>query len=408
MAHHLFTYYGGGEKLLYTEAQLLKNNGHEVFFFATDKKPYIEPDYQYSKFFPKYIDYQSLSRFEALKYSFKTFYNVEAEKKLDLYLQEISPDIVHCHNIFYYLTPSILNVCYKANIPVVMTLHDTRLACPAATLMIKNEQYCQNEMCVSGKGYHCILNKCKYNSLIASTLVSTEYYFRKLHKLYNGVSKFICPSKALANLIIKTGIKESKIEVINNFVNKNYFDTKPEYTNKGYFLYAGRLDKVKGLDILLKTMKTLPDITLHIAGTGPEEDNLKIIKADLNLSNVHFLGYLMAEELENEYKNCIATILPSNWFENFPVSIIESFVYGKPVIGANVGGIPEMIETGINGLVFELKDVNQLANAIKKLSLDNKLVIEMGKNARQKAELLYGPQLHYEKLISSYQTLINR
>ncbi len=403
LVHHIFTEFGGGEEIMYNEAQLLRKNGHEVHFFSTDKKPYLEEDYKYANFFAKYVKFHN--PIQALLNWYKPFYNFEAEKKIDALIKEIKPDIIHCHNIFYYLTPSILRACKKNNVPVVMTLHDVRLICPA--ILMKNQQPCKDAPCVGGNIIHCLINRCKYGSFIASLVVSLENIFNKAHKLFDTVSLFICPSLAIMNLCRKEKIKESRLALLNNFVPDAMFKKQPVYTNKNYFLFAGRLENIKNIPTLIKAMSMLPkEVELHIAGRGPQETELKELAKELKLDNIKFLGFIKNQELENEYKNCIAMILPTNGVENFPVSVIEAFVYGKPVIGSKMGGTPELVEHEKTGLVFDPENVEELAKYIEKLYYNSELAVEYGKNGRAKAEKLYCPDAHYPNLINIYENVV--
>lgn len=193
----------------------------------------------------------------------------------------------------------------------------------------------------------------------------------------------------------------------NNFVDDSKFDIKPVFENKGYFLYVGRLSKEKGCHYLLEAMSKLDDkVELHIVGYGNEEENLKEQAKKLNLKNVHFLGFRTGSELEEEFKNCIATILPCNWFESFGLTIVESFVYGKPAIASKVGGIPELVENNETGIVFEPGNVEELTLAINRLSTNPELAVQMGQKARIKAETLYRQDLYYSKLIEIYNSAI--
>ncbi|OGI21872.1 MAG: hypothetical protein A2255_11115 [Candidatus Melainabacteria bacterium RIFOXYA2_FULL_32_9] len=403
LANNHFSNNGGADAYTYNTGNVLRENGHQVFFFASDRGNFFEENYEYSRYFPQYITYRSLAKPDLLKNIFRPLYNFEAKEKLNLYLKEIKPDIVHCNSISYHLTPSILDSCYKNNIPVVMTLHDTRFLCPAGTMLLSTENYCQNELCITGNPIHCLANRCKYKSLPASTLATFEYFFNKYLRLFDKVSVFICPSKALLELAARSGIPREKLVHINNFIDDSYFKAEPEYSNKGYFLYAGRLVKEKGVHYLLEAMRKIPDIELHIVGSGLEENNLKQLAS--NLSNVKFLGFKSGIDLENEYKNCIASIIPSNYFEIFGLTIVESFAYGKPVIGSNIGAIPEIIENGKNGIIFESENADDLAQAIRQLNTNRTLLYEMGQNARLKAKSMYISNIHYSKLIEAYKSL---
>ena len=388
LINDFFSDVGGAETYTYGLAKILEKNGHEAFFFSTDYQPYFIENYKYAKYFPKYIDFSSLAKTALPQYAIRFFYNFEAERKLDVYLKEIKPDIIHCSSVINYLTCSMLKACNKNNIPVVMTFHGARLIeNKNDTKYLEKDKTCKNKL--------------------VKIAEEIEFLFRKTHKLYDTIAYFICPSQATYKLALEANIKKEKLVVVNNFISELYFKFQPEYTNKGYFLFVGRLVKEKGVHYLLEAMNRLPNIKLHIVGKGLEEDNLKKQAKQLGLSNVEFLGFKTGIELEEQYKNCIANILPCNWFEIFGLTIVESFAYGKPVIASNVGAIPEIIKSGKQGIIFEPGNVDELTEAIKKLHSDNELAIEMGKNARLKAESLYDPQVHYNHLIEVYNSVIN-
>ena len=407
LINEYFSYQGGSENSTYNIGNILRKNDHEVFFFAFNKKPYIEQDYQYACFFPEYIipnDHSGAKKLLLkLLQRINLVYNFQTEKKLDQLIKVINPDIVHI-NCLLALSPSVFKACYKNNIPMVMTLRIAELFCPVISMMQKNKTHCKDELCVAGNPLHCIINRCNPKGYLRSAFSVAKYLAIKILNLHNKVSIFICPSQAMLKLASRSGIKKEKYIHIPNFINDSWFEIQPEYSNKRYFLYVGRLSFEKGLHYLIEAMKRLPGIKLRIVGTGHEEKNLKK-QAEL-LENVEFLEFRTGKNLEEEYKGCIATILPCIWFETFGLTIVESFTCGKPVIASKVGGIPEIIEDGINGILVEPGNVDNLVNAIKKLHSNNNLVIEMGKNGRAKAENNYTPQIHYEKLIKVYNTLL--
>lgn len=404
--NNFFSKYGGTEKVMYETALLFRENGHEIFFFATDKQPYLEPDYKYAEYFPKYIDYSNLSKLQKIEYIFRPFYNFESEKKLEKYIQKIMPDIIHCHNIYYHLTPSVLKICKKYNIPTVMTIHDIRLMCPACTLLIKNEYYCDKELCIKGNPIYCILNKCKDKNLTASFVVAFEHYFKNIHKLYDNVSCFICTTEPVHVLAKKSGIPAKKISLIPLFLNNEYFKIPVIFSDKNYLLYSGRIIKEKGLDFLLKVMAQLPDIKLHLVGTGDEKCYLERLKTELNLNNVEFFGFLSGNELEEQYKHCIATIMPSKLFETFGLSALESFAYSKPVIANNRGGISDIVNEK-NGIFYEYGNTESLLNSINTICKSSEIAVKMGKAGRFDAETLYNSAQYYNKLLNLYEKAVS-
>lgn len=394
---------GGAENSTFRIAEILQKNNHQVYFFATNKNPL--PDIDYKQYFPEYINYSKLSFAQRLIYIYRPIFNFEAKHKLSLLLKEIKPDIVHCNCISYSLTSSVILACKKYNIPVVMTLRDAYYMCPAIHLLQKSEYYCKNELCVKGNALYCVLNRCFNKSLTKSSIAFIEFYFRKLFKTFNYVSYYICPTQVMYNLAQRSGINKNQLALIHNIVSEDYLNIKPDNSCAKYFLYAGRLSKEKNIETLLFAFALLPsEIQLHIAGNGQNEASLKQLAQKLKLTNITFTGFKTDQELYNEYKSCIATIIPSNYFETFGLSIIESFACRKPVIGSNIGAIPELIDHNENGIIFEPQNHKQLADAILYLYNNLDLASDMGLKGRIKLESKYNQKLFYSKLINVYKS----
>lgn len=410
IANKFFYAKGGAETVAFEEGRLLEQAGHEVAFFSMHH-PKNPTEYKYSKYFVDYMEFSNVGKeyslSQKLKLAQKFIYNKQAEKNFQAFLDDFKPDILHCHGIAHQLTPAILKIAKKNNIPVVQTLHDYQLICPNYSLLRSSKTVCSDLRCSGDRYFNCILNRCVKNSLAASILSTIEMYCNyKNNKYTKLVDKFISPSKFLRDTVIKSGLSEGKIVQIPNFMNLDEFE--PEYSNQGYFLFIGRLSFEKGLYTLLKAFKDMLDARLVIAGTGPEEDELLRYKAENSINNVEFVGFKSKSELMYYYKNCMAVILPSECYENAPMSIIEAFAYGKPAIGSNLGGIPEMIKTDFNGYFFSPGDVEDLKSKIKYFMEDPELSSNLGKNARQYALDNYTSQVHQEKLLKLYNTLIKR
>ena len=400
LVNSFFSPYGGAEIIAYNTYKMMQEQQHETFFWASNKKPYFE-DYKYQSHFAPYrrgiINY--------LRNPIKFYYNYSNKNILNKFIKETKPDLIHLHNIKIF-TNSILE-CFK-EIPTVMTVHDVNLICPAYTLLYK-EKICNNYECQHGNNIHCILNNC-YGTGLESSIRNVLRNNICKNNLKN-INHFISPSNALKQKIIdaKIGINNEKISVINNFIPKNELNIKPKYSNQGYFLFTGRLSREKGVHYLLKAVKDLPkDIELHIVGKGPDEEKLKKYAKENSLDNVKFLGFKNKEEIKEEYQNCIATVLPCNWFENFPTTNMESFINGKPVIASNIGGIPEQVEHNKTGLLFEPTNVEQLKECILKYWNNPDLVIEHSKNAYEKAKTKYTEERYYNELINVYNQVIER
>lgn len=402
LINNFFSLVGGVEVYISKLGGMLRKYGIEVGYFATDKQPYLVKGYKYSKYFPHYKDFNAIKLKEFIKNP-SYFYNVEAKEKLDEFLEIYKPDIAHINSISRHLSPSVIKSLKEKGIPVIMTLHDGFFACPDTGLIKGNGDFCYKYPCAKGNVFHCILNKCNEGSLIKSIVSSSEFFYRKIHRLYDKIDLFIAPSRAIKDLALYSGVNKQKIVLLNNFIDEDLFTYEPDYLSKNYFLYAGRLVKEKGIEFLLQAMLMLPpEIELHIAGSGEQEEELKNLALLYGLNNVKFLGMLSQSELKKEYRDCIASVLPANYFEAFGLSVIESFAYGKPVIGTDIGAIPELIDNGKTGYLVKSANPEELAGAMLKL-INNNIAVKMGRIARLEALSKYSAGDHADKLIKIYK-----
>jgi len=384
--------------------KMFKNRGFDVEYYTTQGFT-NDKTYKFSKYFPEHFN--TISKY--ILNQWRYYYNWTSRKNIEKVLKEFKPDIVHVHSLrISSMTYSVLQPIIKKNIPIVMTLHDCFLICPTMKLIKGNGEFCDAK-CKGINKLHCILNKCD-NTNELNFRWAMMSFVNKLTGYDRCITKFITPSKALMNIMLKynNDINENNIITINNFLSTDKLKIKPNYANKGYFLYIGRLSKEKSVITLLQAMSGLPrDIKLHIVETGPEEENLKKYAEENELHNIEFLGFKTGADIQDEYQNCIATILPCNWFEIFGMTNIESFANGKPVIASNIGGIPEIVEHNVNGLLFEPGNVEQLKECILKYWNNPELVVEHGKNGYKKVLTNYTEGIYYEKLIKLYEEILN-
>lgn len=359
---------------------------------------------RWSKYFIDYVDYQDkkLSFLKKIKVVLKILYNYQAKQNLEKLLREFQPDIAHLHNIYHQLSPSIIDMLKKYQIPMVMTLHDYKLICPNYKI------YSKNEVCYKCQGeryYNCFFRKCMKDSYAKSFLVMIEAYLNnKILKLYHKIDLFIVPSHFMEDVCVKFGILENKLRVVNNFVDSSCI-SNAKVSDKSYLLYFGRLSEEKGIDILLKAMEKIEDnIKLKIVGVGPEEKNLKIKSVKLKVKkNIEFIGYKYGEELNNLIINAKAIIIPSIGLENMPMSMLESMALGKVVIASKIGGISEVIKDGVNGMLFSSGNSDSLATKINQLREIN--INDMEKNAIATIKN-FSSEEHYDNIINIYKKLI--
>jgi len=398
-----FLYPKGGDAVSTLETgKLLSKRGHEVVFWGM-KHPENQ-DFFYKEYFVSYIDYNKpLGIFQQIKNSLKILYSLEAKNKISKLLTEWKPDIVHLNNFAHQISPSILSVFKKHKIPAVMTLHDYKLVCPTYSMLL-HKKPC--ERCKNGKYYYCFVNKCTKNSKVKSFVNTLEMYLHhKVLKIYNKINIFISPSKFLMKKVKEMGFNRD-IVYLPNFVDLEKY--KPSYDFKDRIIvYFGRLSKEKGVDTLINAVKNL-DVKLKIVGGGPDGDKLiNKVKVE-NVSNIYFLSYKEEKELIDIIRESLFVVIPSEWYENNPRSVLESFALGKPVIGARIGGIPELVIDGETGFTFKTGDSTDLREKIKYL-LDNTDKIEvLGKNARRFAEDKFNPENHYQELMKIYKMTIER
>lgn len=361
------------------------------------------PDYPHSELFVDYVDLvDGGGLFRQIKTGLNVLYSRQARQKIRKMVEIDRPDVVHLNNFAHQISPSILDTLDEYDMPTVMTMHDYKLVCPAYT-MLSNGNLC--EKCKGGKYYFCLLNKCTHGSRCKSLVNVLEMYLhhRILH-IYDKINVFISPSLFLKNKLKEMGF-DKEIVYLPNFVNVGEYS--PRYNSQQRsIVYFGRLSPEKGLSTLLDAVKGL-DVQLKIIGDGPIRQELETKAVAERINNVIFVGYKSGWELQKEIKNVMATIIPSQWYENNPRSVIESFALGKPVIGARIGGIPELVKDGETGYTFESGNVDDLRSKIKLLTEDPDKTIEMGKVARKYVETELCSERYYNGLMNIYEKAIN-
>ncbi|MBF9700673.1 glycosyltransferase [Bifidobacterium dentium] len=404
---------GGAETYFFALAEGLKALGHEVAFFSM-KHPNNEPS-RWNTYFVSEKDYVGeISAFKKVQEASTLIYSFEAKRKFEALLEEFKPDIIHMNNVHRQLTLSILDAPYlkKRHVPVVYTAHDYILLCPAYTMVNGRGEVC--DACLDRHFMHATKNVCVKGSRAKSALATMEAEFLKFHHSYDKIDLIIAPSKFMKNKLDEGGFA-GKTVAMQNFLTDSQMAMgaraanthKFEDTKAGarpYFLFFGRLSKEKGILTLVKAFlqaaglakgndtvrnddrgtRTLPDVwDLHIVGDGPERGAIEQLIASAGqqaASRIHLLGYKSGEKLQREVGNARFTVLSSEWRENMPYSGLESLAAQTPIIGARIGGIPELIEEGATGFVFASGDVDSLSWSMREASKQSENVyMEMQK-----------------------------
>lgn len=392
-----FHYYrGGSEKYYFELADLLKENGHEVAFFSMQNKQNISTGN--IEYFVDEIDLNTASKLKALDVIYSSS-NKEAMKKA---LEEFKPDIVHVNNFQRQLSASIIEAVKEKNIPLILTAHDENSVCPSSILLY-NGEICED--CLHKGYFSCIKKSCVKNSTLKSVLgVMEQKYYRK-HKVFKSFDVIITPSKFCKNKLIEGGLAYNRIEVLPNFVIEKEDSANSLGENA---LFIGRLSSEKGVINLIKAIKDTTG-TLLIAGDGPEKDVIETYIIENQLEDrIKLLGYLNQEEIRFQLRNCRFVVIPSICYENCPYSILEAMEIGKPIIGSNIGGIPELITENENGFLFESNDIKELSEKMQKLFDNDDSVYEMSKNSRKLFENNYSSKAYYKKLLTIYESVGNK
>ena len=402
MVQTFYYYRGGDSAYMLSLSKLLEEKGHEVIPFAMEHPRNLPSPY--ARFFVSEIDFPALmgasSPAAAWKVATRSIYSGEARRKIAMLADEVKPDIAHFHNIHAHLTTSIVAPLRARGIPIVWTLHDYRLICPNTSLL-NGAEVC--ERCIPNRFYEALIQRCKKGSRAASFVAMLSTLYERLARIPSRIDRFITPSDFLRAKLIEGGFAPERIVSIPNFVDLSLFAGLGE---RDYFCYVGRLSLEKGLDTLVRAVSSLGAGRLVIVGDGPEEDNLKALALELGTSRVEFAGYRSGDELRRILAESQFVVLPSRWYENLPFAVMEAFASSKAVVASRIGGIPEMVDDGVNGLLFPVDDAGALAACLRRMLADRRGREEMGRRGREKAERLYGPETHYAQIERVYREVI--
>jgi len=400
-----FHYPRGGADKYYLDLSLsLEKAGHEVANFSMHHPKNLESSW--SKYWLTRVSFnENLGFFAKLKIIGRVIYSLEAKRKFKKLVKDFKPDIIHLHNIYHHISPSILSVARRFKIPVVMHLHDYKLICPNHTLFVGGKNC---DSCRGHKYFNCVKKRCLKNSFFASLLVALEMYIHhRVLKIYQkNIALFIAPSEHMKKTCLDFGwdkIAKDKFVVVYNSYSPELILTQGDLNadfQEDYLLYFGRLGAEKGIDTLLNALPATGE-TLKIVGSGEEDTKLKLKVESLKL-RVEFLGYKSGEELRLLITKAKAIVMPSIWQENMPLSLLEAMSLGKTVIASRIGGFPEIIEDGLSGFLFEPGNFRDLASKINALKNYNLNLI--GLKAKDRVKDL-SPDNNLKEIIKVYSSL---
>ena len=392
---------GGAETYMLKLGESLEKRGHTVEYFGMyDEKNTVGNSEKLSTF---NMDFHSgtLKRFV---YPFKIVYSFEARRKLTALIKKFKPDIVHFNNINFQLTPSVIDAAAACGVPIVWTMHDYQSVCPNH-LLYRPSDGIICEKCIGGSRLNCVKYKCIHNSRIKSIIGAVEGVLYSKKKTYKTVDCFICPSKFLQSVLLKKrDIFGDKTEVVQNFTEiapLDGFDINEKLKNK-YVVFAGRFFPEKGISLIAGAARLLPEVQFVVAGSGPQQCLLE------GIDNVHLMGFLTGDKLKQTIAGACAMLVPSVWYENCPLSILESQSLGTPVITADIGGMAELVEDGIDGIRIKELSPKALAEAIKTVLSDDGMIKVMSENCRKKRKSMMTLEKYTDKAEQIYEKMIGR
>jgi glycosyltransferase involved in cell wall biosynthesis len=395
IANKFFFRNGGSEAVMLGERAYLQSVGVDVVDFSmADERNLPSP---YAKYFVSNRLYRaSIGRVGPMSGALTMIHSPEAVAKIAKLIRSTGPDLVHCHNIYHQLTPSIIGAAKRLGVPVILTLHDFKPVCPVYN-RLRHGEPCS--ACLERGVGSVLRHRCADGSFSRSLLLYLEAIVQRALGSYERVDRFIAPSRFMRDAVAMR-VPVERMAMLYNGVDVDAI--QPSGEDAGYVLYLGRLSMEKGVETLLMAHEAGGGRwPLVIAGIGPATEQLK-----MRFGRARFLGHLSGEALADVICKASVITLPSKWYENCPMSILEAMAYGKPVVGSRMGGIPELVVENETGLLFVAGDVAELAARLETLMSNPDLRKRMGAAARSRAESMFSLVRHNEGLMSIYREVL--
>ncbi|MBD5509379.1 MAG: glycosyltransferase family 4 protein [Lachnospiraceae bacterium] len=353
---------GGSETYIFKLGEQLQRMGHEVQYFGMEHEGRSVGNH--AEIYTSDMDFHA-GGLKKLFYPFRIIYSAEAKKKMCLVLEDFQPDVVHLNNINFQLTPSVIYAvkAYERkcgrHVRIVYTAHDYQWVCPNHMMRIP----ASGEICFACRGgdyKQCSKNRCIHNSRVKSLLgtIEAEYYAGR--KTYGMVDVILCPSEFMKKQLDTNPLLADKTVMMRNFIEK-HDSGQNSNTKKDYVVYFGRFSVEKGTRTLLEACRALSEIPFVFAGTGPLEEEVN------RVPNVENRGFVTGEALRKLIAEARFSVYPSEWYENGPFSVMESQMYGTPVLVSDLGGAPELVQAGVTGDLFRGGDAEELTEHIREL-----------------------------------------
>jgi len=390
---------GGAERYLFELAALLGRHGHEVVPFAMRDKRNLPSDWR--RYFVSPVQTEKVSFSPGgLKTAGRILYSFEARGKFSALLDKAKPDLVHVHNIYHQLSPSILSEARQRALPVVMSVHDYKLIAPNYSLF-HDGQIC--EATKPDRFWNAVGHRCVKGSRAASALAAAEMWLQRRLGLYGrNIGAYIAPSRFVQALLAEYGLDAAKVRFLPHFIDAAAWT--PRYEGE-YALFVGRLSPEKGASVLIRAAARAKDVPVRIVGSGPEEAALVALARKYGATNVTFAGFKTGADLSAEYAGARFVVAPSVWYEVFGLIALEAYAAGKPVVASQIGGLAELVRDGETGILTGAGDADELAKVMSELWQQQRECAEMGRAGRAWVESDFSPERHYQGLMDIYRSV---
>lgn len=393
-AHKYYYYRAGAERYMLDLMKMQQESGHQVIPFAMHYPKNIESTW--SEYFVSEVETESGTSgpLHAIKQTCRSLWSREAKRKFEMLVDDVMPDIVHVHNIYTHISPSILKVCKKRNIPVVMSVHDYAPVSANYSLWGRGASMNLDRIGLFATARTRFIKGSYLKTFVLDAILTWQRFWKQYEK---RVDRFLVNSNFTGSVLVKDGFDERKIETLYPFTQ---LPTDAKYQDKDYVLFMGRLEDYKGVQTLIEVMKKFPTMLLKIAGTGSCEKELR--KLAEGMDNIEFAGFVSGSAREDLIRGARVSVVPSIWHEPFGLVAVESMIRRTPVIVSKVGGLQEIVEPGVSGEVFEPGDAEDLYEKLRLFVQDPAYAESFAQGAHDRALELCDPDEHYKKLMIEY------
>lgn len=396
LANKFYGRRGGAEAVVLQTQRLLEGEGHEVVPFAM-RHGGEEPS-EWSGYFVPTREYFDGAPLRRVRDSLAAVYSFDARRRIGALVRATAPDLAHLHNVYHQLTLSVVDALRAERVPIVMTLHDYKAACPNYQLLT-HDGLCQR--CVGGAYWNAVRHRCLKGSLAGSAIAAAEAYLNRLRGQYGKIDLFLAPSAFLRDVMVRAGLPAARIAVLPNAVPAPGVRPSPP-SPEPRFVYFGRLSPEKGLDTLLDASTRLSGAAeIVVLGSGPLEAELRA-RVERERLPVRLGGFASPSALQDALRGARAALLPSRWYENCPMSVLEAAALGVPTIASEIGGVSELISSGGDGLLVPPGDAEALAAAMDELAADPERAAALGRAALERVRERHDEGRYVAALLGHY------